>query len=751
MVLKGSVDSFKYINDSNHFGIFVLSTSDVEDGEIVVTGNVFGLNEGDCIEVTGNEVEHPVYGYQIKMTSFRAIQPTDSEALIKYLASGALKGVGPKLAMRIFAKFGENILDILENEPERLAEVSGISDAKARLIAVEYQEKKNVRDAMIFLQSYNISNNLAAKIYERYEENIYKILREHPYRLAEDIYGVGFKTADEIAKKAGIGDNFEERIDSGICYALNLALEEGNTYLPESILTEKATEILGVESEAINDGIARLIISNKIKVDKSRKIFLKYVYNEEKYAAKKLFDLKNAFVEVEETKEEKELFQEDLRAIEDKYEFELDESQKIAIDKGINNGIFLLTGGPGTGKTTIIKALIEFFYNAGCDVVLAAPTGRAAKRMKEATGYEAKTLHRLLEASAMDKGNEKPRFNKNENDMLEADVFIVDEMSMVDIFLFAAFLKAVPVGSRVIFVGDMNQLPSVGPGNIFRDLINSGLFATSVLEKIHRQSEGSRIIVNAHKVNKGEVPGLDQNATSKDFFFLERNDKKQIYRDVIELVQNRIPKKFDIKTNDIQVLSPGRKGELGVDVMNKVLQKYLNPEAGSKPELARGNTVFRLGDKVMQIKNNYDIEWVARGKNGIITDEGTGIYNGDMGVVTHVNTFEKTITVLFDEFREITYTMDAAEELELAYVTTIHKAQGSEYPAIIITVLDTPKQLLNRNLLYTGITRATKCVMILGSSEKIKYMVENENESKRFTGFSERLSEKFDVKTEGIY
>lgn len=744
MVLKGSVDSFKYVNDTNHFGIFLLETPEVEDGYIAVTGNVFGISEGDYIEVTGIEIEHPIYGNQIKMTSFRAVQPTDSETLIKYLASGALKGVGPKLAVRIFEKFGEDTLRILEDEPERLAEVNGISDNKARLIAIEYQEKKSIRDAMVFLQKYNISNNLAAKIYERYEDNIYKILKEHPYKIADDIYGVGFKTADEIARQSGIANDSRERIESGIKYVLTMGMEEGHTYLPKDSLIEKATGMLGVDSEKVEDAITGLLLANKLKIKDKNKMFLKYVYNEEQYAAGKLRDLKAAFTEVEEIKEEREMFLEDLAKIESKYEFELDDSQKSAIEKGINNGIFLLTGGPGTGKTTIIKTLIEFFYYAGKNVILAAPTGRAAKRMQEATGFEAKTLHRLLEASAISDNSDKPRFQRNEENQLEAEVYIVDEMSMVDVFLFAALLKAIPVGSRVILVGDMNQLPSVGPGNIFKDLIECGYFATSVLEKIHRQSENSRIIVNAHMVNRGEVPTIDNNAEGTDFFFLERNDKKQIYRDVIELVQNRIPNRYKVTAKDIQVLSPSRKGEIGVESMNRVLQKYLNPEEKGKAEINRGDTLFRVGDKVMQTKNNYDIPWVARGKNGIVVEDGTGIYNGDMGVVKSVNTFEKTVTVVFDDFREITYTRDAMEELELAYVTTIHKAQGSEYPAVIITLLDTPHQLLNRNLLYTGITRANRCVMILGSFDKLKEMAKNDSERRRYTGFRDRLNDMFE-------
>ena len=741
MVIKGSVDSFKYINDSNHFGIFILNSSEAKDGSIAVTGNVFGISEGDFIEVTGNEVIHPIYGKQIKMISYRAVQPSDTDAVIKYLASGALKGIGPKMAVRIFIAFREKTLDILENEPERLAEVKGISENMARNIAEEYASKKSVRDAMIFLQNYNISNNLAAKIYEKYDEKMYSIVREHPYRIADDIYGVGFKTVDNIARQAGIKENDSERIMSGIQYTLSLALEEGHTYLPKNILIEKAKEILEVSEDLIEENISNLSISNKLTIKKPDKVFLKYVYMEESFSAGKLKSLKEAFARKKETAKEAVERENMIGEIISHYSFELDDSQKEAIYAGIENGIFLLTGGPGTGKTTIIKALIEYFFKDRRDVVLAAPTGRAAKRMSEATGFEAKTLHRLLEAQALGDDSEKGRFVRNEANPLEADVFIIDEMSMVDVFLFAAFLKAVQTGSRVILVGDMNQLPSVGAGNIFRDLINCGYFKSSVLTKIHRQSENSRIIVNAHSVNNGICPPLDKNSESNDFFFLERNEKNRLTNDIIELVKNRIPAKFKVDASEIQVLSPSRKGDLGVESLNRVLQAALNPADRRKAEVMRGDNIFRLGDKVMQTKNNYDMEWVIRGFNDIVIERGEGVYNGDIGKVIGINDFEKSVTVLFDEVREATYSRDEIDELELAYAITIHKSQGSEYPAIVIPILDTPKMLLTRNLFYTAITRATDCVMILGSSEKIKEMIQNDSDRRRYTDFLQRLNE----------
>ena len=731
MVVKGSVDSFKYVNDINHFGIFILNTSEVKDGSIAVTGNVFGLSEGDYIEVTGNEVIHPVYGKQIKMTSYRAVQPTDTDAVIKYLASGALKGIGPKMAVRIFTTFGVNTLDILEKEPERLAEVKGISENMARNIAIEYASKKSMRDAMMFLQNYNISNSLAAKIYEKYDEKMYSIVREHPYKIAEDIFGVGFKTVDGIAREVGIKENDSERIMSGIQYTLTLALEDGHTYLPMDLLVEKSKEILEVSEDLIEENISSLTITGKITIKNPDKVFLKYVYNEEAYCASKLKALKDAFAKTKETSLEKEYREDAIEKIMSNYSFELDDSQKEAIHAGIENGIFLLTGGPGTGKTTIIKALIEYFFKDRRDVVLAAPTGRA-------------TLHRLLEAKALGDDSEKARFARNEANPLEADVFIIDEMSMVDVFLFAAFLKAVQVGSRVILVGDMNQLPSVGAGNIFRDLLNCGYFASERLTEIHRQSIDSKIIVNAHSVNKGVCPPLDKNDESNDFFFLERGEKNRLTNDIIELVKNRIPKKFNVDPSEIQILSPSRKGDLGVESLNRILQKHLNPEDKRKSEITRGDNIFRLGDKVMQIKNNYDLEWVCRGFNDIIVERGEGVYNGDIGKIIRINEFERSVTVLFDDVREATYARDEIEELELAYAITIHKSQGSEYPAIVIPILDTPRMLLTRNLFYTAITRATDCVMILGSSEKIKEMVSNDSDRRRYTDFTQRLKEVMD-------
>ena len=745
MVLKGSVDSFKYINDTNHFGIFILNSPEVKDGNIVVTGNVFGISEGDFIEVTGNEVVHPVYGEQIKMTSFRAVQPDSTDAVIKYLASGALRGVGPKLAVRIFTKFGDQTLDILEKEPERLAEVKGISETMAQNIAIEYSQKRSMRDAMMFLQEFNISNTLAAKIYEKYDDKIYTIVREHPYKIAEDIFGVGFKTVDEIAKNVGIKENSPERIEAGIQYTLLLALDEGHTYLPKELLIERAYDILSVSKDQIEEGVVNLCFSNKLSLKNPDKIFLKGVYMCESFSANKLKLLKESFYEKNETEEEKKRFQKKLNDIVGRFSFELDDSQKKAIEEGINNGIFLLTGGPGTGKTTIIKALIEYFYEDERDVILAAPTGRAAKRMSETTGYEAKTLHRLLEAQAVNRDSEEAKFYRNEDNPLEAEVYIVDEMSMVDVFLFTAFLKAIPIGARVILVGDVNQLPSVGAGNIFKDLLNCGYFKSTTLDTIHRQSENSRIIVNAHSVNKGICPPLDKNSESEDFFFLERGDKKILIRDIIELVKNRIPAKFGVNCLDVQVLSPSRKGDLGVENLNVILQNYLNPADKSKREITRGDNIFRLGDKVMQVKNNYDMPWVVRGYNGIVTDRGVGIYNGDIGIISGINDFEKTITVVFDETKEVTYTKEESDELELAYAITIHKAQGSEYPAIVIPILDTPRQLLNRNLFYTAITRATECVMLMGSSEKIKEMVQNDAQSRRYTDFSERLKDVMEV------
>ena len=743
MNIKGYVDNLIYQNKDNFYSVLSLVTEDFDEGEIVCTGVLKGIEKGDYLELEGQINEHPSYGPQFKISAYKIIPPADSVSVERYLASGAIKGVGPALAVRIVKKFGDDTFRIMEEEPERLAEIKGISERKAREIAMQVAEKKDVRDAMLFMQEYGIGNTLAIRIYEKYGIAMYSILKENPYRLAEDVKGVGFKTADDIAIKMGMPGNAPERMEGGMLYCLQSASTEGHTYLPKDELIRRSAQLLEVEESMLDTPFSNLVLESKVVIkvqDEEEKVFLKYFYYAELVCAYKLQELKDAYANAVLTDAEEEKFLKIVEQMEREQGCELDILQKEAVLACITNGVFILTGGPGTGKTTTIRTMIEYFVRNRCDVLLAAPTGRAAKRMEEATGYAAKTIHRLLEVSGSPDGDEeRPRFNRNEYNPLEADVVIVDEMSMVDIYLLHALLMAITPGTRLIMAGDMNQLPSVGPGNVMKDMLRSNVFPTIKLETIYRQNLESDIIVNAHKINRGEEIGFGND--SKDFFFLERKDIPIIYRDTVLLVRDKTPKYIGVKPFDIQVLTPMRKGNLGIENLNRILQEQLNPPAGHKKETLRGDVLFRTGDKVMQIKNNYETKWVVRGKNGIKTDEGEGVFNGDVGTISHIDEYNKSLTVLFEDNRLVDYPFSQLDELELSYAITIHKSQGSEYPAVILPLLDGPQMLLNRNLLYTAITRATKCVVILGSKETIKQMIARGEEQKRYTDFINRLKE----------
>ncbi len=743
MIIKGYIDNFIFRNNENHYSVFALVTEDIEEGEIVCTGVAKGMEKGDYVELEGQMSEHPNYGPQFKMIKYKIIPPTDSISVERYLASGAIKGIGPALAVRIVKRFKDDTFRIMEEEPERLAEVKGISERKAREIAAQMAEKKDIRDAMLFLQEYGIGNSLAIRIYERYGIAMYTILKENPYRLAEDIKGVGFKTADEIAVRMGMANDSPERMEGGLLYCLQVAATEGNTYLPKEELLRRTSELLETNEDNLVIPLSNLALENRLIVkagNEGEKVYLKYFYYAELVCAYKLQELTDAYANVSLTETEEESCLQTIAKIEKEQDAELDELQRNAVLACVTNGVFILTGGPGTGKTTTIRTMIEYFVRKRCDVMLAAPTGRAAKRMEEATGYEAKTIHRLLEVSgAPDGDEERPRFNRNEYNPLEADVIIVDEMSMVDIYLFHALLMAVSPGTKLIMAGDANQLPSVGPGNILKDLLKSAAFPIVKLEKIYRQNLESDIILNAHKINRGEEISFQND--SKDFFFLERKDIPLIYRDTVLLVRDKTPRYLDVKPFEIQVLTPMRKGNLGVENLNRILQEQLNPPTPEKREVQRGEIIFRTGDKVMQIKNNYETKWVIRGRNGIKVDEGEGVFNGDVGRIVCVDTYTKNVTVLFEDQRQVEYPFTQLEELELSYAITIHKSQGSEYPAVILPLLDGPRMLLNRNLLYTAVTRATRCVVILGSSETLKQMIRRGEEQKRYTDLSNRIKE----------
>ena len=727
--VTGYIDSFIFRNEENGYCVLSLVT---DDGELTCVGTLQGVTEGMNVEFSGNFTEHPSYGRQFKAESYEEKEPEDEFAIERYLGSGAVKGVGAALAARIVRKFGRDTFRIIEEEPERLAEIKGISERKAQEIAAQAEEKREMRQAMIFLQQFGITLTLAAKVYKAYGPQIYTIIRENPYRLADDIQGVGFKIADEIAGRAGIRADSDFRIRSGILYALLQASQDGHTYLPQEILTQKAAELLGIEPDLISGHYMDLAISRKIVLKErngSVQVYTSYYYNMEHNTAFMLHELN---VCREETMAGLDAA---ITAIEQHASVTLDELQKKAVCEAAQNGLLIITGGPGTGKTTTINSIIRLFEMEGLDFMLAAPTGRAAKRMSETTGYEARTIHRMLELNGGVEGS--AGFERNESNPLEADAVIIDEMSMVDISLMHSLLKAVAPPTRLILVGDISQLPSVGPGSVLKDMIDSGAYRVVRLTKIFRQASQSDIIVNAHKINRGEP--VELNNKSRDFFFLKRYDAEKITNVVLQLVVQKMPKYVDASMYDIQVLTPMRKGLLGVDRLNIVLQQYLNPPSPKKQEKERGNTVFREGDKVMQIKNNYQLEWEIKNRYGIAVERGMGVFNGDMGIIRSIRDITELMTVEFDEGRIVEYPFKLLEELELAYAVTIHKSQGSEYPAVVIPLLNGPKMLMNRNLLYTAVTRARKCVTLVGDERTFFDMAENVSEQKRYCGLKDRI------------
>lgn len=732
--IDGYVDHIVFRNTDNGYTVMsVVSKGD----EVTCVGMLQYIGDGELIEAQGHYTEHATYGRQFQIESYEIKAPEDAMAIERYLGSGAIKGIGVALAARIVRRFKDDTFRIIEEEPERLAEIKGISEKKAREISEQVEEKRDMRKAMIFLQKYGISTTLGVKIYKEYGQNLYQIIQENPYKMADDIDGVGFRIADEIASKVGIHTDSDFRIKSGILYSLLQASQEGHVYLPRETLFQRAGELLGIAPDLMEKHLMDMAVDRKVILKEEVGKLLVYsasYYYLELNTAKMLHDLNISSV----VSEEKILSR--ISTIEQENETELDEMQRSAVTEAVRNGLLIITGGPGTGKTTTINALIDYFETEGLMISLAAPTGRAAKRMTEATGYEAQTIHRLLELSgAMEERAGRVQFERNAQNPLEADVIIIDEMSMVDIHLIYALLSAITVGTRLILVGDVNQLPSVGPGSVLKDVIDSGCFPVVRLTKIFRQASESDIVVNAHKINQGEKVVLDNK--SMDFFFLQRNDANVIISVVLTLIQKKLPKFVDASMFDIQVMTPMRKGLLGVERLNGILQQYLNPPEKSKNEREHGDGLFREGDKVMQIKNNYQIQWEKRGRYGIPIEKGDGVFNGDMGIVREINTFSELLTVEFDDCRFVEYSFKQLDELELAYAITIHKAQGSEYPAVVIPLLNGPRMLMNRNLLYTAVTRARKCVTLVGSPNTFYQMVDNEFEQKRYTTLKERIRE----------
>ncbi|MBQ1922640.1 MAG: ATP-dependent RecD-like DNA helicase, partial [Lachnospiraceae bacterium] len=704
------------------------------------------ISEGESCRVEGEMTSHPVYGDQMRISSYEAIEPETTQAIFRYLSSGTIKGIGESLARRILKKFGEDTMRILDEEPERLAEIKGISPRKAREISAQIEGKRDQRDAMVFLQQYGIGGRHALRIWKTYGMKLYEVIKENPYRLADDIRGIGFATADEIASRVGIRADSDFRIRSGILYMLSQVLTDGSTWMERSMVIRRTAELLSLGEDQIDLQLDNLAMDRKLMIknrEGTAQVYSMGAYRREQQIARALLELDTAPLSVsgDMTTEER------IRKIEEREGIELDELQRQAVLLAADHAILLISGGPGTGKTTTINTIIRYFQEEDMEVMLCAPTGRAAKRMKEATGMEAMTIHRMLGVRAREGEEDRDApaaplltdFGRDEENPLEADVIIVDEMSMVDMYLFHALLKAVRSGTRLILVGDVNQLPSVGPGRILQDLIRSGAFRTVILKKIFRQAAESDIVVNAHRILKGEMPSLGNK--SRDFFFLERDSLPVIYKNTVQLIREMLPGYVKCSSDEIQVLTPMRKGNLGVQRLNEVLQSVLNPPAPDKREYVREEVTFREGDKVMQTRNNYQIEWQIRGNFGLPLEKGTGIFNGDFGRILSVDPSREILTVRFDEDREVDYPFGELEDLELAYAVTVHKSQGSEYPAVILPLLSGPRGLFNRNLLYTAVTRARSCVVILGSREAVRTMTDNVRENIRNTGLEERIHE----------
>ena len=736
--VTGYIDHVIFRNEDNGYTVMVIKGTE-DDKELTCVGTFPALTQGASIEATGNYTTHPVYGRQFQISAYTEKMPEDALAMERYLGSGAIKGIGAALAARIVRRFGDDTMRIVEEEPERLAEIKGISEKKALEIAEQMTEKADMRRAMIFLQKYGISLNLGAKIYQKYGQSVYGVLQENPYRLAEDINGVGFKIADEIASRIGIHTDSDYRIRSGMLYTLLQASGEGHTYLPKEELFSRASQLLGVDPSYMEKHLMDMVVDRKLvakETEAGTVVYPTRYYYLELNTARMLCELNIL------CPEDEQMMKKRIARIEKETGTELDEMQRQAVAAAAQHGLFVLTGGPGTGKTTTINAIIRYFEEEGAELRLAAPTGRAAKRMTEATGYEAQTIHRLLELNGMPEGEQEGRavhFDRNSENPLEADVIIIDEMSMVDIALMHSLLLAVTAGTRLILVGDENQLPSVGPGNVLHDIIRSGAFPVVELTKIFRQASESDIVVNAHKINRGEQVTI--NNKSRDFFFLKRYDADIIIRVVIALIQEKLPRYVDAKPYEIQVLTPMRKGLLGVERLNQILQRYLNPPDEKKKEKEIGQRLFREGDKVMQVKNNYQLEWEILGRYKIPVDKGVGVFNGDTGIMVEINEFAETATVEFEDGRRAEYSFKQLEELELAYAVTIHKSQGSEYPAVILPLLSGPRMLMNRNLLYTAVTRARKCVTVVGSENTFAEMIRNEKQQKRYSSLDLRIRE----------
>jgi len=739
--IKGYVERIIFRNNENGYTVLDLET---DKDDVICVGIFDRVNEGSYLELKGEFTVHKTHGEQFKVSSFSVTVPENEEAIKRYLGSGAIKGIGEKLAERIVKKFGKDTFRIIDEEPHRLAEIKGISDRKANEIASQIEEEKDMRQAMLYLQDLGVSASLSIKIYNTYRQRVYTVLKTNPYQLATDISGVGFKMADEIAAKAGISPFSEHRIKCALLYVLLRMSNSGNVYVPKEELIKNAKDLLSCDESMIEEAITSLAFEKQIiiKAEGEQVYYANYYYTELKIA--RLLSELNLKEKLNDEEIKK-----SVKLVERKIQIELDELQRHAVCEAVKSGLLIITGGPGTGKTTTINTIIKYFELQGMKIALAAPTGRAAKRMSEATGKEAKTIHRLLEVNGeFDSSKESAYFERNADNPLEEDVIIIDEMSMVDIFLMKALLQAVIPGTRLILVGDVDQLPSVGAGCVLKDIIDSKAFNVVKLTKIFRQAGESEIVVNAHKINRGERVKLRPD--SKDFIYIKREEANAVLNAMLTLVKEKLPSYVNADMFDIQILTPMKRGALGVENINEVMQNYLNPKEFGKKEIEREGTVFREGDKVMHIKNNYQLEWECRGKYGIPYDSGIGVFNGETGIIRKIDEYLRELEVEFDENKFVKYPFALLEELELAYAITVHKSQGSEYPAVILPMLMGPKMLMNRNILYTAITRAKTCVCVVGSDDIFNLMVANVNETKRYSGLKDRITEIESIGKEGL-
>lgn len=734
--IEGMISDIVFKNEENGYTIAHLANS---DNEVVIVGCMPTLSVGESIEVEGKWVNHKTYGTQFEVNKFMPVTPNSLEGIYVYLSSGMIHGIGEKMAKRIIDKFGVNTLDVIQNMPERLKEVEGIGSKKIDQIVKSYEENRELRNIIIELSPYGITPNYCMKIYKKYKNKALENINKNPYQLAEDIRGIGFKIADNIASKIGIEKDSKDRVSQGILYTLNQSLSSGHTYLPEDILIQEAKKLLEVKPPIIEECIMELAYDQKVHIEKMNGMKLVYLipyYVSENGVCKQIIKLSQAEFEDLYIDIDKE-----IKVVEKQENIKLATNQVLAVKEAIENGVVIITGGPGTGKTTTINTIIKIFENNSQEVVLAAPTGRAAKRMSETSSKEAKTIHRLLEMGfATD--SDQLEFMKNEEEPIKADVIIIDEVSMVDILLMYSLLRAIKPGTRVILVGDSDQLPSVGAGNVLSDMIESCVINVVRLNEIFRQAQESMIVVNAHKINKGEP--LSLNAKDKDFFFIKRNTNEEILKEIISVVSERLPKFYKVdKLKDIQVLASMRKGDLGVTNLNIELQKHLNKPEKYKVEENFQKRLFRVGDKVMQIKNNYTKKW----ENEDRSESGEGIYNGDIGYVYHIDKEKRIVYVIFDQIKIVEYKYDELDELDHSFCTTIHKSQGSEFPVVVIPMTWAPPMLLSRNLLYTAVTRAKKLVVIVGDVKYLEYMIKNNKTNDRYSNLAYKLNK---FKEEGV-